>query len=225
MKTITVTYTGTLINFLPILPVCSSIYKQLNKKFLFILDEKDQIINDVLKLQPFTEDVIFYNTSNLVKFDPRVTELNNIYDFSDIYMFTDIWLSNINTNITSYYETELLTTSDKDFVLNLDLHFKYHAEEIATIEALSYAFPYYTTYNESILLDTLQQLAYSQERHLSHSYISVLLAYAGIPFYLYITENNAFSIYWAYYGKLPILDIRQINNSKIKSIYNTIYFV
>lgn len=231
---IVITYNGGLINFLPILPVCSWFYKEKNEKILFILDNSFQFIDEVLRLQPFVSDIIFtdvINSKYLIDnvYDPRKSDLSIKYSFDELYMFNDEQFSTINENISKYYAYQMNGEFDKDFVLNLNLNFRYHTENISTITQLKQIFPYYIDESNSSLLVTLQNLAYGQERHLPHSYITLLLSYAGSFIYLYLSDNlqnnNPFSIYWGYYAKAPIIDVREIKDGEMRSIYNKIYFI
>lgn len=230
----TVTYNGSLVNFIPILPVCSWFYKEKSEKFLFILDNSFNILYDVLKLQPFVSDIIFRDIANNLDlknklYDPRETDLSIKYGFEDLHMFNDDNFLIIGENLSNYYSNEMDGELDENFVLNLNLKFKYHSENISTITSLNQIFPYYNDLNESDLLITLQNLAYSKERHLPHSYITMLLSYAGVFIYLYLFDKNtynvnSFSLYWAYYANAPILDIREVHEDRIISIYDKIYF-
>lgn len=245
---IAVTHTGKAGDFGLCLPICSWLYKTHNEKIIFVLPKGFPFIKQLeslIKLQPFTEDIIYcdhhvkhYDLGGQpYKFNPHdyVEDLN----VSRYYNFG--FRSAPDKNVTEFYAEEYGLGIDHDFVLELDLPFAYDRTKLMCSEVLTEFYPNYTlpNFNEDFLTN-LRELAFARERHLHFSSLAVFAGLAKIPFYLYLiqrwqpyvdllTYERIITIqpdaFWHYYGNSSVLDIRAIDeNNKIVSVYNQIFF-
>ena len=89
-------------------------------------------------------------------------------------------------------------------------------------------------------LFNLQEFAYAKERHLHASSLVIFLSLAKIPFYLYMLNVhrplvNLFeygdhillepkSTFNIFFKNAPVLDVRTIEDGKIISVYDKIFF-
>jgi hypothetical protein len=89
-------------------------------------------------------------------------------------------------------------------------------------------------------LYNLQELAYAKERHLHSSSLALFLGLAKIPFYLYMLNVHRPLVdifkydehillepkqtFILFFRELPVLDVRTIEDSKIISVYDKIFF-
>jgi len=94
-------------------------------------------------------------------------------------------------------------------------------------------------FNKDFLFN-LQELAYAKERHLHSSSLAVYLSLAKIPFYLYtLNVHRPFVDLFTYghhillepvetfnifYKESPVLDVRTLEDGKIISVYDKIFF-
>ena len=245
---IAITHTGKIGDFALCLPICSWLYKTRNEKIIFILPKSFPFMQEcesLIRLQPFTEDILYcdhliyhYDIGGQpYKFNP--------YDFFpnlNISEYYNIGFRSLpDKYVTEFYAEEYGLGIDYDFVLNLDLQFNYRNTDIMCSEVLSEYFPNYNPPDFSKdFLTNLQKLAYARERHLHFSSLAVFLSLAKIPFYLYTIQKDQPYVnildcdkkinidperYWWYFKNAPTLDVRGLNeNNKIVSIYNEIFF-
>jgi hypothetical protein len=242
-----VTHTGKTGDFGLCLPVCSWLYKTYNEKIIFIIPSGVPFINRVeslLRIQPFTEDVIYCNHivenydlgGQPYKFNPNdyIANLN----ISRYYNFG--FRAVPDKYVPYFYAEEYGLGVDEDFVLNLGLDFRYNNDKIMCTEVMGRFFPNYeqTDLNKDFL-SALQDFAYAKERHMHFSSLAVYLMLAKIPFHLYtIARDQPFvdqltfdkinainpSDFWVYYKDALALDIRALKNNKIVSVYNQVFF-
>ena len=245
---IAVTHTGKAGDFGQCLPVCSWLYKTYNEKIIFIFPKGFpfiQQLESLIRLQPFTEDVIYcdFRIANFdmggqpYKFNPHdyVENLN----VSRYYNFG--FRISPDKYVPEFYAEEYGLGVDEDFILNLDLQFKYNSTNFMCSELLTEYYPNYKQLDfTKDFLTNLRDLANAKERHMHFSSLAVFLTLAKIPFYLYTIQkfqpfvdrldyNYKTEIenekYWYYFKDAPVLDIRRLNDeNKIVSIYNEIFF-
>lgn len=243
-----VTHTGKIGDLGQCLPICSWLYKNYNEKIVFIFPEGFPFIKSVeslLRLQPFTHDII-YCDFNIVHFDMGGQPYKfNPHDYIE------------NLNITKYYNFGFRYSPDKfvpefyaeeyglgvdyEFILNLDLDFKYTNNKIKCSEVMGDFFPNFEQpdFSKDFLFN-LREFAYAKERHLHSSSLVIFLSLAKIPFYLYMLNvhrplvdlfeygdhillepKSTFNIF---FKNAPVLDVRTIEDGKIISVYDKIFF-
>lgn len=228
---IAVTHNGLIDDIAYILPICSWLEKTRNEKIVFVLPTTTpgiETLIPLLKIQKFTHDI------RLIEY-PK-----SIFDPSEF--ITDINLSSYYNFIKSIKETKYITDFqaditnlgvDRDFVLNLDLGFRYGSDKLSITPGLTDVFPNYSiVYDNGDILTTLRELAYSKERHVNFNTIAIYLGLAKIPFYLYLfKKENGFYVdetkdnFWLKLRDASILDVRAFgSNRNIISIYDKIYF-
>jgi len=228
---IAITHNGTIADIAYILPICSWLEKTTNEKMVFVLSEKTIDIENIiplLKIQKFTHDI------RLIQYPKSVFNPNEIITdikFNSYYNF-------IKPAVESKYLTDLYADItnlgvDKDYVLNLDLEFKYSSDKLSITPGLKDIFPNYPIiYDHGDILTTLRELAYSKERHVNFNTTAIYLGLTKIPFYLYlfkkesgfyVDENKENFLLKLRYAS--ILDFRSFGaNRNIISIYDKIYF-
>jgi hypothetical protein len=228
---IAITHNGTIADIAYILPICSWLEKTTNEKMVFVLSEKTIDIENIiplLKIQKFTHDI------RLIQYPKSVFNPNEIITdikFNSYYNF-------IKPAVESKYLTDLYADItnlgvDKDYVLNLDLEFKYSSDKLSITPGLKDIFPNYPIiYDHGDILTTLRELAYSKERHVNFNTTAIYLGLTKIPFYLYLfKKESGFYVdenkenFWLKLRDASILDIRSFGaNRNIISIYDKIYF-
>ena len=229
---IAVTHLGSITDIAYILPICSWLHENKNKKIIFVFPdhiEKIDSIVSLLKLQKFTEDVILIKYySNNHEFDPNDylgTKTEEYYNFFKPIKYAE--------NPTNFYASQYSLGVDKNFALNLDLDFKYDFDKISVTPGLSQIYPNYEIVSDNMdMLSILRELAYSKEKHINFDHIAVYFNLCKIPFYLYLfRKENGYYVdetkenFWLKLKDAPVLDIRAFSGArKIKSIYNKIYF-
>jgi hypothetical protein len=228
---IAITHNGTIADIAYILPICSWLEKTTNEKMVFVLSEKTIDIENIiplLKIQKFTHDI------RLIQYPKSVFNPNEIITdikFNSYYNF-------IKPAVESKYLTDLYADItnlgvDKDYVLNLDLEFKYSSDKLSITPGLKDIFPNYPIiYDHGDILTTLRELAYSKERHVNFNTTAIYLGLTKIPFYLYLfKKESGFYVdenkenFWLKLRDASILDVRSFGaNRNIISIYDKIYF-
>lgn len=243
-----ITHTGKLGDFGLSFPICSWLYKTRNEKIIFILPKDFPFIKEaelLIRIQPFTGDIIYcdfipknYDMGGQpYKFNPH----DYIKDLNITEYYNLGFRSNPDKNVTKFYAEEYGLGVDEDFILNLDLNFKYEFNDISCCEVIGDHIPCFTKIDfKKDFLTNLQNLAYSKERHLHFSSLAVFLGLAKIPFYLYMIQKKKNFVditnydgivkikhedFWLYYSNAPVLDIRELtDDNKFVSIYDKIYF-
>jgi len=228
---IAVTHNGSINDIAYILPICSWIEKNKKQKIVFVFPNTTPNIENIiplLKIQKFTEDVRLVN-NNDNKFNPQ--EFVRDISFTEYFnFFTPVKYTNY---ITDFHANINNLGVDTDFILNLDLEFKYSKDLLVTTPGLMDIFPNYTVIQDNgDMLSILRELAYSKERHIDFDDIATYLGFAKIPFYLYlfkkdsgyyITENK--ENFWLKLRDAAILDVRGFDSRRnIISFYDKIYF-
>lgn len=229
---IAVTHISSITDIAYILPICSWLHENKNKKIIFVFPEKIDKINSIvtlLKLQKFTEDVVLINYNSINgKFNPNDylgTKVDEYYNFFAPIKYPE--------NPTSFYASQYNLGFDKNFALNLDLEFKYDFDKISATSGLTQIYPNYEIIPDDMdMLSTLRELAYSKEKHVNFDHVAVYFGLCKIPFYLYLfKKENGYFIdetkenFWLKLKDASILDIRAFGGArKIRSIYNKIYF-
>ena len=242
------THTGKAGDFGQCLPVCSWLYKTYNEKIIFILPEGFPFIKQLeslIRLQPFTENVIYcdFNIANFdiggqpYKFNPHdyVKDLN----ISRYYNFG--FRSVPDKYVSEFYAEEYGLGVDEEFILNLDLQFKYNSNKLMCTEVMHKFLPHFepTDLNKDFL-SALQDFAYAKERHMHFSSLAIYLSLAKIPFYLYnivrdqpfcdlLTFEKTYTIdinnFSIFHRDSPVLDIRTLDeNNNLISVYDKIFF-
>jgi hypothetical protein len=228
---IAVTHNGLIEDIAYILPICSWLEKTKNEKILFVLPKTTPDIETIiplLKIQKFTHDI------RLIEYPKSVFDPNEF--------ITDIKLSTYYNFIKPIKEPKYITDFqadimnlgvDRDFVLNLDLEFKYASDKLSITPGLKDVFPNYPiVYDNGDMLTTLRELAYSKERHVNFNTTAIYLGLTKIPYYLYLfKKESGFYIdenkenFWLKLRDASILDVRAFGSSRnIISIYDKIYF-
>lgn len=228
---IAVTHTGSISDIAYILPICSWIEKNKGHKIVFIFPNSTpniEAIIPLLKIQKFTEDVRLINNATN-KFNPQ--------DFVDDIKFIEYY--NFSTPLKyPNYITEFQANVnnlgvDNDFILNLDLEFKYGKDILSITPGLMDIFPnYHVIQDKGDMLNILREFAYSKERHANFDDVATFLAFAKIPFYLYLFKkeggyyvNENKESFWLKLRDASILDIRTFDSKRnITSYYDKIYF-
>jgi hypothetical protein len=228
---IAVTHNGSITDIAYILPICSWLEKNKNQKIVFVfpeITEDIQSITSLLKLQKFTHDVRFVK-HNMGKYNPG--EFINDIHFTEYYNF--VAPIQYPEYITDFYATVNSLGVDREFVLNLDLDFKYSTEVISITKGLNDIFPNYSIIDQNTdMLTLLRELAYSRERHITFNVIATYLGLAKIPFYLYLfRKESGYYVdctkedFWLKLRDAAILDIRSFDSRRnIISYYDKIYF-
>jgi hypothetical protein len=245
---IAVTHTGKAGDFGQCLPICSWLYKTYNEKIIFIFPKGFPFIKQLeslIRLQSFTEDIIYcdFSVANYdiggqpYKFNPHdyVENLN----VSRYYNFG--FRTSPDKYVPEFYAEEYGLGVDEDFILNLDLQFKYNSNKLMCTEVMHKFLPHFepTDLNKDFLR-ALQDFAYAKERHMHFSSLSIYLSLAKIPFYLYtVIRDQPFvdlltfektnlmnpDDFWIYHRDSPVLDIRSVDeNNNLVSIYDKIFF-
>lgn len=199
-----------------ILPIASGIYKKNGSKISFVITRKTLngiYVDDLMYHQKFVNNVIV------------IDSLNDLEKNDDNYLVFD---EIPNSNITSFYVQKFSLEEDKDFVLNLNSIFNYESKDLYTSKDLSAYFPNFKVADdENNLLTILERLDAAKEIHINNSHIAHLLDLAKIRFYLYIDnlkEEEISNYFWGNFSEAKILDIRKMQDNKIVSCYNLIYF-
>lgn len=244
---IAVTHSGKAGDFGLCFPVCSWLHKTYNEKIIFVLPRFAFAtqLESLIRLQPFTEDVIYCDFNVLhydmggqpYKFNPHdyVKNLN----ISRYYNFG--FKAVPDKYVPEYYAEEYGLGVDNDYVLELGLNFVYDKTKIICSEVLSGVFPNYTQpdFNKDFL-SNLQDIAYAKERHLHFSSLAVFIGLARIPFYMYLIQKWAPIVnnlnfdkivkinpehYWLYFKNVSVLDIIELDDeNKIRSAYDKVFF-
>jgi hypothetical protein len=243
-----VTHTGKIGDFGQCLPICSWLYKEYGEKIIFIFPKGFpfiQSIESLLRLQPFTEDIRYCDFtvnhydmgSQPYKFNPN--DYFNDLNLTKYYNFG--FRSAPDKYIPEFYAEEYSLGVDYDFVLNLGLDFKYSNNKIKCSEVMGDFFPNFDQpdFSKDFLFN-LQELAYAKERHLHSSSLALFLGLAKIPFYLYMLNVHKPLVdifkydghillepkqtFMLFFRELPVLDVRTIEDSKIISVYDKIFF-
>jgi hypothetical protein len=243
-----VTHTGKIGDFGQCLPICSWLYKEYGEKIIFIFPKGFPFIQNIeslLRLQPFTEDIRYCDfTVNHYDMGGQPYKFNPNDYFNDLNLtkyYNFGFRSAPDKYVPEFYAEEYGLSVDYDFVLNLDLGFKYESNKLMCTEVMYKFLPHFEPTDLSKdFLCALKDFAYAKERHMHFSSLAIFLSLAKIPFYLYnivrdqpfcdlLTFEKTHTIdvnnFWIFHRDSPVLDVRTLDeNNNLISVYDKIFF-